>query len=114
MLSVKFLVCRCDADSPASEAVHARPHQLWLPIWLIHNEAGAPDESLRKLAQQLHQPCYGLAMPQDCSGLHSIEGLAERYLQRIVAVQGMGPYVLVGCSVVGSLVASAVTRQLER
>ena len=88
--------------------------QLRLPVWLIHNETGSPDRSLRKLAEKLHQPCYGLAMPQDCSKLHCLDDLAVAYLECVRALQPVGPYVLVGCSVVGSLLAAAMTSHLER
>lgn len=88
--------------------------QLRLPVWLIHNEAGSLDKSLKKLAQKLHQPCYGLAMPQDCSQLHCLDDLAVAYLECIRACQPVGPYVLVGCSVLGSLLAAAMTLHLER
>lgn len=80
----------------------------------MHNETGAPDRSLRQLAEQLQQPCYGLGMPQDCSGLQCVEDLAREYVERVTAVQPVGPYVLVGCSVFGSLIASAMASQLER
>ena len=88
--------------------------QLRLPIWLIHNEAGSPDRSLRKLAEKLHQPCFGLAMPEDCSKLHCMDDLARAHLECVRRLQPVGPYVLVGCSVFGSLLASAMTSQLGR
>ena len=53
-------------------------------------------------------------MPRDCKGLQSVDNLAREYLERVMAVQPLGPYVIVGCSVFGSLIASAMTSQLER
>ena len=110
-------MCRwCSAsNSCASSSIGgSTPLQLRLPIWLIHNEAGSPDRSLRKLAEKLHQPCFGLAMPEDCSELRCMDDLARVHLERIRRLQPVGPYVLVGCSVFGSLLASAMTSHLER
>lgn len=103
------------SDSCASSSIgRNKPLQLRLPIWLIHNEAGSPDRSLRKLAEKLHQPCFGLAMPEDCSELRCMDDLARVHLECIRRLQPVGPYVLVGCSVFGSLLASAMTSLLER
>lgn len=116
---VKNLVAICrfdetlDGSGPCPEGGN-NPFQLRLPVWLIHNEAGAPDRSLRKLAEKLHQPCFGLAMPQDCSNLQCLDDLASAYVECVRAHQPAGPYVLVGCSVLGSLLAAAMTSHLER
>lgn len=91
-----------------------KPLQLRLPIWLIHNETGSPDRSLRKLAEKLHQPCFGLAMPEDCSELRCMDDLATAHLECVRRLQPVGPYVLVGCSLFGSLLAAAMTFNLER
>ncbi len=99
-------------DSAA--ATDVRPLQLRLPVWLVHNETGTPDESQRQLAHQLSQPCYGLALPQDADQLHSVPDMASAYMNAAKAVQGMGPYLIVGCSVFGSLVATSLVSQLER
>lgn len=91
-----------------------RPLQLRLPVWLIHNETGAPDRQLQSLAGQLSQPCYGLAMPQDADRLQTVTDLARLYVASVKGVQPVGPYLLVGCSVFGSLLAGAMVSQLER
>jgi len=99
-------------DSPAASDL--RPLQLRLPVWLVHNETGTPDESQRQLAHQLSQPCYGLALPQDADQLRSVPDLATAYVKAAKAIQGVGPYLIVGCSVFGSLVATSMVSQLER
>ena len=99
-------------DSAA--ATDVRPLQLRLPVWLVHNETGTPDESQRQLAHQLSQPCYGLALPQDADKLHSVPDLASAYVKAAKAIQGVGPYLIVGCSVFGSLVATSMVSLLER
>ena len=91
-----------------------QPLQLQLPIWLVHNETGFPDRSLRQLAEKLHQPCFGLAMPENCSELHCIDDLAKTHLKCVRQLQPLGPYIFVGCSVLGSLLAAAMTSHLER
>lgn len=88
--------------------------QLRLPVWLMHNETGAPDGMLQKLADKLSQPCYGLAMPQDADQLQSMADLARTYVKSVKVAQPVGPYLLVGCSVFGSLLASVMVSQLER
>ena len=88
--------------------------RLRLPVWLTPNETGAPDRAAHSLAGHLPQPCYGLALPQDCDQLESIADLAAQFLECVKARQSIGPYVIVGCSAFGSLVATAVVTQLER
>lgn len=95
-------------------AIDVRALQLRLPVWLVHNETGTPDESQRQLAHQLPQPCYGLALLQDADKLHSVPDLASAYVKAAKAVQNVGPYLVVGCSVFGSLVATSMVSQLER
>ena len=69
---------------------------------------------MRKLAEQLSQPCYGLAMPQDADQLQTVPDLASACVKAMRGVQPQGPYLVVGCSVFGSLVATAVVSHLER
>ena len=91
-----------------------QPLELRLPIWLVHNETGFPDRSLRQLAEKLQQPSFGLAMPENCSELHCMDGLAKAHLKCVKRLQPVGPYVFVGCSVLGSLLAATMTTHLER
>ena len=100
----------------ASNQSHISPQSLplRLPIWLIPNETGAPDNSLQGLASQLAQPCYGLAMPQNCDQLDSLIDLAAVFVESMKAKQPVGPYLVVGCSVFGCMVATAMVLQLER
>lgn len=101
-------------SSASSLTIQNQPLQLRLPIWLVHNERGFPDRSLRKLAEKLHQPCFGLAMPENCSELHCMDDLAKAHLKCVRQLQPVGPYVFVGCSILGSLLAAAMTTHLER
>lgn len=53
-------------------------------------------------------------MPQDADQLQTMPDLASVYVRAMRAVQPQRPYLLVGCSVFGSLVATAVVSHLER
>jgi len=108
------ICCRSTELVDSAAATDLRPLQLRLPVWLVHNETGSPDESQRQLVSQLSQPCYGLALPQDADQFHSVPDLARAYVKAARDVQGVGPYLIVGCSVFGSLVATSMASQLER
>ena len=61
----------------------------------------------------LSQPCYGLAVPQNADQLGDMADLARVYVGAVKAAQPVGPNLLVGASVFGSLLAALMVSQLE-
>ena len=98
-----------------------------LPVWLIHDETGSTGSgAARTLAELLPFPVYGIDMPDFPTAAappparsgavlqpSSLEELAERYADAMVAAQPQGPYCVAGSSVFSCATAFAVAVALE-
>lgn len=85
-----------------------------LPAWILHDEKGDAGGFIRSMARALPLPCYGLCMGTDASSCSSIDDLANSYADLIVSMQHEGPHLVVGCSIVGCMLAFSVGCHIER
>ena len=84
-----------------------------LPLWMVHTERGDLSGAQKELASALPMPCYGLGMGADADQCGSISELAAAYCAAVIEMQPAGPYLLMGTSVVGSLIAHAMALHLQ-
>ena len=84
-----------------------------LPLWMIHTERGDLSGAQKELAAGLPMPCYGLGMGADADQCSSIYELAGAYCSAVLEMQPTGPYILMGTSVIGSVIAHAMATNLE-
>lgn len=84
-----------------------------LPLWMIHTERGDLSGAQKELATGLPMPCYGLGMGADADQCSSIYELAAAYCSAVLEMQPTGPYLLMGTSVIGAVIAHAMAVNLE-
>lgn len=85
-----------------------------LPVWVVHDEKGDTGGTVRQMAKNLRAPCYGLNMGPQITLVTSIDELGEHYSEIILKMQGQGPYLVLGMSIIGSMIAFATACRLER
>jgi len=85
-----------------------------IPLWMMHSERGDVSGAQKELAAMLRAPCYGLALGPDADDCNCVEDLAAAYCAAIFEMQPTGPYLLVGTSVAGCVIAHAMALHLER
>ncbi|CAD7696942.1 unnamed protein product, partial [Ostreobium quekettii] len=85
-----------------------------LPAWVVHDEKGDTGGFVKRMAEALPFPCYGLSMGPGAQACASIDDLASGYADLIVGMQPQGPYLIAGCSLVGCVLAFCVGCRLER
>lgn len=84
-----------------------------IPLWMIHSERGDISGAQKELAALLRVPCYGIGIGPDAEDCHSLDELAAAYCAAMVEMQPSGPYLLVGTSVIGCVIAHAMASHLE-
>lgn len=84
-----------------------------LPLWMVHTERGDLSAAQKELAAALPMPCYGLGMGADADQCTSIFELAAAYCAAVVEMQPSGPYLVMGSSIVGSLIAHAMVTHFQ-
>lgn len=84
-----------------------------IPLWIVHGERGDISAAQKELASLLPLPAYGLAMGPDADDCGSLDELAQRYATGLRALQPQGPYLLLGSSVGGALLAHALACNLR-
>jgi len=84
-----------------------------LPLWMVHTERGDLSGAQKELAAGLPMPCYGLGMGADADQCTSIYELAAAYCSAVLEMQPTGPYLLMGTSVIGAVIAHAMAVNLE-
>jgi amino acid adenylation domain-containing protein len=107
---------RAEAPALPPSLVGLRPGGDRPPLFLVHPLSGEV-YFYRSLAAALHpeQPVFGFEAPGlqgDSEPLGSVEELAERYVQSLVAFRSQGPYLLAGSSM-GGVVAYEMARRLS-
>lgn len=85
-----------------------------LPVWVVHDEKGDTGGTVRQMARNVRAPCYGLNMGPQATLLTSIDDLGEHYSEIILKMQRQGPYLVLGMSIIGSMIAFAAACRLER
>ena len=80
---------------------------------MVHTERGDMSAAQKELALSLPMPCYGLGMGADADQCTSILELAAAYCAAVVEMQPSGPYLILGTSIVGSLVAHAMVTHFQ-
>jgi thioesterase domain-containing protein len=84
-----------------------------LPLWMVHTERGDLSGAQKELATGLPMPCYGLGMGADADQCSSIYELATAYCSAVLEMQPTGPYLLMGTSVIGAVIAHAMAVNFE-
>jgi thioesterase domain-containing protein len=84
-----------------------------LPLWMVHTERGDLSGAQKELAAGLPMPCYGLGMGADADQCSSIYELAAAYCSAVLEMQPTGPYLLMGTSVIGAVLAHAMAANFE-
>lgn len=124
------------ASATIAAASSAPALQTSLPAWMILDEVAAGNSLVVNLAGELPMPVFGLATSgvgyiDRASGsstagtavesgggaepdLNSMEGLGTAYADAILCAQAHGPYLVLGCSVYGSMAAFATACNLEQ
>lgn len=91
----------------------AAPTLTRLPLWILHDETGRVGSALCALAASLPLPAYALAMGSNAASCASLYDLASHYAAAICGVQPSGPYLLLGPSLAGGVLARAVASSLR-
>lgn len=99
--------------SGGTPAALVAPPLTRIPLWVVHGERGDISAAQKELAGALPLPAYGLAMGPDADDCGSLEELAQRYAAGLRALQPQGPYLLLGSSIGGALLAHALACALE-
>jgi hypothetical protein len=80
---------------------------------MVHTERGDLSGAQKELATGLPMPCYGLGMGADADQCSSIYELATAYCSAVLEMQPTGPYLLMGTSVIGAVIAHAMAVNFE-
>lgn len=86
-----------------------------LPLWIVHDEQGNTSGNIQTLSKALHCPCFGLELQTTDPGkFNSMETLIGAYCELIFDVQETGPYLVMGVSLCGSMIAHGVVHEMEK
>ena len=85
-----------------------------LPVWVAHDEQGRTSGHIQALCSALPCPCLGLELNTvHPDQFDSIDHLAHAYVSLVQKIQPEGPYLILGISLCGSMVAQAMACVLE-
>jgi acyl transferase domain-containing protein/NADPH:quinone reductase-like Zn-dependent oxidoreductase/acyl carrier protein/thioesterase domain-containing protein len=84
-----------------------------VPLWMVHTERGDISAAQKELATMTRAPCYGLALGPEGDECTSMDELAAAYCAAITEMQPTGPYLLMGTSVAGCVIAHAMALQFQ-
>lgn len=84
-----------------------------IPLWMTHTERGDISSAQKDLAGLLPLPCYGIALGPDADKCHNLDDLVAAQCAALLGMQPSGPYLIMGTSVVGCVLAHAIAIKLK-
>lgn len=109
----RYILRRATALHSGTPAALAAAPLTRIPLWMLHGERGDLSSAQKELAALLPLPVYGLAMGPDADACATLAELAARYAAALRVLQPAGPYLLLGSSVGGVLLAHALACALR-